>query len=37
MNKLPYIHSPKNAYDLLNNYLLALIPLLIFGFYKNGI
>ncbi len=37
MNKLPYIHSPKNAYDLLNNYILALIPLLIFGFYKNGI
>lgn len=37
MNRTPYIHYPKNANNLLNTYLIALIPLLIFGFYKNGI
>ncbi len=37
MNKLPVLHYPKNIKSLINSYYIALIPLLIFGFYKNGL
>jgi len=37
MNKTLYIHNYNNTNNLLNRYLVAIIPLLIFGFYKNGI
>lgn len=37
LNKIPYIHYHKNKDDLIRTYYLALIPLLLFGFYKNGI
>jgi len=37
MNNIPYIHNPKDKNNLVNTYFIALIPLLIFSFYKNGI
>lgn len=37
LSKLPYIHYHKDKNDLIRTYFLALIPLLLFGFYKNGI
>ena len=36
MNKL-LIHDTKDINSLINSYYIALIPLLIFGFYKNGL
>ncbi len=37
MNSLPVLHYPKDYNTLINSYYYALIPLLIFGFYKNGL
>lgn len=37
MSKLPFIHYHKDKSSLINTYFIALIPLLIFGIYKNGI
>lgn len=37
MNKIPFLHYKKTKKDLINSYFIALIPLLIFGIYKNGI
>lgn len=37
MHKENYIHYPTQKEDLVKRYLIALIPLLIFSFYKNGI
>ncbi len=37
MNKIPMLHNLKDKNSLINAYLIALIPLLIFGFYKNGL
>ena len=37
MQTSPFIHYAKDKKSLLNSYYLALLPLLIFGFYKNGI
>ncbi len=37
MNNSPVLHYPKDYRTLINSYYLALIPLLIFGFYKNGL
>ena len=37
LSKIPYIHYHKDKNDLIKTYYLALIPLLFFGFYKNGI
>lgn len=37
MNNVPYIHNPKDQNHLLKSYFIALIPLLCFGIYKNGI
>lgn len=34
---MPFIHYKKDKKNLINKYYIALIPLLIFGFYKNGI
>lgn len=37
MSRIPYIHYRKDKNDLVNTYFLALLPVLLFGFYKNGI
>ena len=37
MSNVPYIHVKKDKKSLIKAYYLALIPLMIFGFYKNGI
>ena len=37
MSKIPYIHYQKDQKSLIHTYFIALIPLLFFGFYKNGI
>lgn len=37
MNKIPVLHYFKDKKDLIKSYFWALIPLLIFGFYKNGL
>lgn len=37
MNKNPYLHYDKDKNNLIKLYFIALIPLLLFGFYKNGI
>lgn len=37
MLKLPFIHYFKDKTSLINSYYIALIPMLLFGFYKNGI
>ena len=37
MNKLPYLHYGKDKNSLVKAYFIALIPLLLFSFYKNGI
>ena len=37
MNKLPVLHYFKDKRVLYKSYGLALLPLLIYGFYKNGI
>ena len=37
MNKVPYVHYPKDKTYLVNTYFLALVPVLLFSFYKNGI
>ncbi|MCM1053849.1 MAG: RnfABCDGE type electron transport complex subunit D [Ruminococcus sp.] len=37
MTKIPILHNIKDKNNLLNSYLYALIPLLLFGFYKNGV
>ena len=37
MNKLPYLHYGKDKNSLVKTYFIALIPLLLFSFYKNGI
>lgn len=35
--RIPVLHYRKDKKTLVNSYFLALMPLLIFGFYKNGI
>lgn len=35
--KAPFIHSGNSTKKIVLNYLLALIPLILYGFYKNGI
>lgn len=37
MTKIPFIHDKKDKKNLVNTYYYALIPLLLFGIYKNGI
>ena len=37
MNKLAYLHYDKDKNSLVKAYFIALIPLLLFSFYKNGI
>ena len=37
MNKLPYLHYGKDKNSLVKTYFIALIPLILFSFYKNGI
>lgn len=37
MNKLSYLHYDKDKNSLVKAYFIALIPLLLFSFYKNGI
>ena len=37
MNKTPIIHYSKDKRSLINAYFVALIPLIIFSIYKNGI
>lgn len=37
MSKVPYLHYPKDKDHLIHAYFWALVPLLFFGFYKNGI
>lgn len=37
MNNIPYIHNIKDKKNLINSYFIALIPLILFSFYKNGI
>lgn len=37
MNRIPVLHYFKDKKDLIKSYFWALIPLLLFGFYKNGI
>ncbi|MBE6154220.1 MAG: hypothetical protein E7163_01415 [Firmicutes bacterium] len=37
MNKIPYLHYKKSKNNLINTYFIALIPLILFGIYKNGI
>lgn len=37
MNRIPFLHYFKDEQDIFKSYFLALIPLLLFGFYKNGI
>lgn len=37
MNNIPYIHYPKDKNSLLRTYYIALIPLILFSFYKNGL
>ena len=37
MERIPYLHFKKDKKDLVKSYYIALIPLLLFGLYKNGI
>lgn len=37
MNKGPFLHYEKDYKSIFKSYYIALIPLLVFGFYKNGI
>ncbi len=37
MNKLPYIHNSKDINSLIKSYFLAIVPLILFGIYKNGL
>lgn len=37
LNSIPVLHDKKDKKDLINKYFLALIPLIIFSIYKNGI
>ena len=37
MNNIPYIHYFKDKDSLIKTYYIALIPLILFSFYKNGI
>lgn len=37
MIKTPILHYPKDKNSLVKTYLIALIPLFIFGWYKNGL
>lgn len=37
MNRIPVLHYFKDKSSLINSYFIALVPLIIFGFYKNGI
>jgi len=37
MLKGPFLHFKKDSKSITNSYFIALIPLLIFSFYKNGI
>ena len=37
MNRIPYLHYEKDQNSLIKAYYIALIPLLLFGFYKNGV
>ena len=37
MSKIPRIHYYKDRRHLINTYYLALLPLIIFSIYKNGI
>ena len=37
MNSIPYVHYSKDKNSLLKTYYIALIPLILFSFYKNGI
>lgn len=37
MNNGPYIHSKMNTRKIILYYIFALIPLILYGFYKNGI
>ena len=37
MSKIPYIHYQKDKNSLIHTYFVAIIPLLFFGFYKNGL
>lgn len=37
MHNLPYLHFSKDKNSLIKSYYIALIPLLLFSFYKNGI
>ncbi len=37
MNNIPYLHYEKDQKSLVKAYYIALIPILLFGFYKNGI
>ena len=37
LSKIPYIHYYQDKQNLIHHFYLALFPLLLFGFYKNGI
>ena len=37
MNNIPYVHYSKDKNGLLKTYFIALIPLILFSFYKNGL
>lgn len=37
MSKIPYLHYSKDTNNLIKSFYLALIPLIIFNFYKNGL
>ena len=37
MNNIPYVHYSKDKNSLLKTYFIALIPLILFSFYKNGL
>lgn len=37
MNKIPVLHYYKDMNTLYKSYFLAMVPILIYGFYKNGV
>ena len=37
MNNSPYIHYKNGKKELINLYFIAIIPLILYGIYKNGI
>jgi len=36
MNRIPFLHYKKDKNNLIVNYYIAIIPILLFGIYKNG-